>query len=428
MVPGGGLEVGAVGGELPFHLGDQLAHGEGEPTVGFRGARQIGGDEQKPRDPGQIVVRPVRLAPFRIVHDVAPVRLHRGGEFAHEGGIEAGAVAPEQVQRQQQVGGADRHLHGRVPVDAEPGRIGGEKIEDLVAELRRIRLRRLEAGLLRPCPDVGPGQLDQVLETGQFPGRLDVDAGLVAEADGSVPAARRPAVAGLEVDLPVDGPVVRVRQAPNGAGPGAVARRYRRGRRRPAVLRRGRRRPAVLRRGRWRDGRIAVPLETTAPHPVLDPHPARAEQVEAVVQVLPGDGGDGFPLGGEHRRRHLRRVAAERPRLAVLRRLVGGAEVRPRLASVRTQQPPSEPPAVDGGGTGRQGARVPEQMTQAHGQRSRKEPRGPGQGRSFPVTTGRVPFPCSPRPWSAAAARAQPRLAFRNSTVRPLARSAVALS
>jgi len=81
---------------------------------------------------------------------------HRGMQQRAETVVEGRASRAHQVVGQQQVHGADSHVHGAGPVHAEARRIVRDPVEHLVAEFRRQpRVTRF---------GIGQGEFRQVLQ------------------------------------------------------------------------------------------------------------------------------------------------------------------------------------------------------------------------------------------------------------------------
>ena len=118
------------------------------------------------------------------------------------------SAAREDVPGEQQVGSSDRHVHRHGPLDTEARRVRGDEVEYLILELAR-ELLGLRAISIRAGEGRREGQLRQVLEASQFPWHLHVRATDIPVSDVAIPGGLRPAEAGPEVELPVDGLVVR---------------------------------------------------------------------------------------------------------------------------------------------------------------------------------------------------------------------------
>ena len=107
-----------------------------------------------------------------------------------------------------------------------------------------------------------------MLQARQFPRHLGVSAGDIAVADIAVPDILAPAIAGFNIELPIDGIVSRIHEGAN------LSRRRGVGVVKPLVG--------------WWEGRwvVAMALQTIARHAEMDVLPARAENVEFVTEII----------------------------------------------------------------------------------------------------------------------------------------------
>src|SRR5262245_57262146 len=113
-----------------------------------------------------------------------------------------------------------------------------------------------------------------MLHPPELPGNLDVRPANVAVGDLAIPMPFRPAVTGLEIELPIDRGVGWIDERPDPAGLRNIWRV-------DALAK-----PAAVRiRIDCDAGGKPDPFEAGDLHPVADRHPARSQQVELVPHV-----------------------------------------------------------------------------------------------------------------------------------------------